>query len=404
MKSFLLFTAATSLVASQALAAIGTAAEQPPTKLPTKLPKAMKKKTKLNFEENSGTHVTTVIVRTPLPLEKALEDQQQAANQVVVISSAKPAKSVDVANPIPAPTPLEDKTARFHVLPEATTEASHPRRFLIDEPLLVKPESPLSTEKDKLAGEAVLPTDAGAKSKEDIAAPITTSPAPSASTEFMGPPAPPVVEVSVTTLTTNPPAPSVAVEAPSAPVTSAQTADVSLATTVTRPVALHENRIYLRSSVLNARYAEIDSNLDNGARGLGIGWARQYGDFEGRGSIELGYGKGQEISLENTRYLIARADALYFFRSGHVRPFAGFGVGVGQFDVRLPRPTANPDEVLFREYAKGSAAILSPSTGIRFDWTNFAVDLSAEYLAVLGAGSTSALGGWTGALTLSFPF
>jgi len=375
MKSLILFAVATSLVASQAFAAAGS--KRPSAKLPTKLPKAVKKKkAKVNFEENSGTHITTVIVRTPLPLEKALEDQKQAANEVTVISSSKTVSLPELTDAMAPEAAAEKQPPRYHVLPEVLpevdSEPSRLRRIFIDETLLVN---------------AAAPDDSAPATP--VAAPDEATAAPTSTAELMGPQAP---------------APATAAVVAEPAEAAAPAPDLSLSAGFSARPADRINRFYLRSSFLNARYSEIDSHLENGAHGIAIGWARQSGNIEGRASLEFGYGKGQDMTVQNTRYLIARGDALYFFRSNVVRPYTGIGLGVGSFDVRVQRPAVNPNDLLYHEYAKGSAAIVSPSTGIRFDLTGFAVDVGIEYLVVIGAGTTSALGGWAGALTLSFPF
>lgn len=86
-------------------------------KRPTQLPK--KKKISVDFSNNSAEHSTTVVVRTPLPLEEAIEDQASAEKSIADSKKQKPEATppakqspqapqppIAVATPTPAPTPL----------------------------------------------------------------------------------------------------------------------------------------------------------------------------------------------------------------------------------------------------------------------------------------------------------
>lgn len=383
MKAILLFAiSATILAGSPADAAVKSTGK----KLPTKLPKVVKKKkTKINFEENSGTHTTTVIVRTPLPLEEALQDRNRAAQNVKVISSAisESGLTSETADQLP-PIAQEEKPLRYHVVPPLE-DAPPARRVFVDETKLLTAES---------ASEA----DHTAKPENALSEILEAGPPPQITT--------PVHEsISQEIATSSPNAPTPQTESSTEPPATSTGAQASLTTNVSlRESSARVNRFHLRSAFLNARYSEIDPQLENGARSLAIGWSRDRQTLEGRLSLELGYGHGQDIAVQNTRYVIARADALYFFRPRAFRPFVGFGLGLGDFNVRVQRLTDEPHQLVYREYAKGSAVVASPSTGVRFDIGDFALDFSAEYLAVIGAGATSSLGGWAGALGFSFPF
>jgi hypothetical protein len=179
-----------------------------------------------------------------------------------------------------------------------------------------------------------------------------------------------------------------------------------VATVRARPQEPGGKRDYflVRGTYLNAHYNELSAELVNGAHSLGIGYARPYDWLEGRLQIEAGIGMDHEIAVQNVRYFLAHADAVFFFSSGFIRPFTSLGLGFGSFYVRSQRVNTNGRDVLYREHTQGAAFIATPAAGARFAFGSFAIDTSLEYLVVAGAGSGSALGGWVGALTLGMPF
>lgn len=163
------------------------------------------------------------------------------------------------------------------------------------------------------------------------------------------------------------------------------------------------SRFLVRGSYLGAHYDSLESDLQNGATSLALGLARQQGALEGRLSLEIGHGLDQSVTPENTRYLIAHADGTYVFYPGSLSPIAGAGIGYGKFDVRSVR-SVDGNTLTIREHAQSSAFVAVPSLGLRLLFAGTTVDLTGEYLALLGAPNAGALGGWQAALALGIPF
>ncbi len=352
------------------------------SKLPSKLPKKSAKKqvTKINFEQNSGTHVTTVVVRTPLPLEQALEDQTRAANDVH-----------DLRKPLEiSPEPQ----VRYHLNSKLSAKQTQKKS------LLLEPQKPLAQAgaPSEVPSTAPSGVPAAVPAPELVVAATTETPAHET---FVGPPVPVTVQVSAPA----PQTPTPQVPTPLAATPPADTASIKAARTSSpTPRGSSEDYFLARGSFLNAQYSELASELANGAHSFGLGLARPFEWLEARLQVEAGFGMDQEMAAQNIRHLLARGDAVFFLSSGFIKPFAAFGIGFGSFYVRSQRVNSKGRDILYREHAKGTAFIATPAAGARFDFGHFVVDTTVEYLVVSGAGSSTALGGWTGALTLGLPF
>jgi len=217
----------------------------------------------------------------------------------------------------------------------------------------------------------------------------------------MGPPAPVTVQVSGST-----PAPvdSTLSPSPAAREVAPEAAAIKMERAPVPAQRTKQDYFLARGAFLNAQYNELAGELTNGAHSLGVGYARPFDWLEGRLQIEAGIGMDQEMAVQNVRYLLAHADAVFFFSSGFIKPFTSLGLGFGSFYVRSQRVNSNSRDILYREHAKGTAFIATPAAGARFDFGSFTVDSTVEYLVIAGAGSSTALGGWVGALTLGLPF
>lgn len=360
-----------------------------PKKLPKKKTQTTAQRTKINFEEDSGTHVTTVVVRTPLPLEQALEDQQAAERErvrVVPTHASLPVQDSAVLpkmNPQPkviaAPAPSINAAAT--AAPSPTPIAASPAHF---QPQVTTAQVAASPVPPSLATPTPAPLPTGA----------------------------PVV--STTGIVATPIVPLVAPVPAPAPTSTPTTVNPPFALTYHRieqpsaedPTRLAEGtRLVLRTSYVDARYSQLEGDLQNGATTLGLGLAHKLtAEFEGRASVEIGNGMDKTVTLQNTRFFLIRADALYLPLQGRITPLAGFGLGYSEYDVTSERAAPGGD-ITLREHANGKSLTASPSAGVRLRMTpTLSFDLTLEYLIFVGNGQSSALGGWTGALGFSFAY
>jgi hypothetical protein len=322
----------------------------------TKLPAfKAKKKITIDFDSSASEHTTTVVVRTPLPLDKAQEQQDEAAQNVTVIKHDEP-KIVEHAQ---APVLKSLPEVKVSVSRSAPTPFATPFATPSPAPIFINPTTV------KTFAPTVSATPTAYSAYAATKAPV----APTGSTIE-------VVPVSVSRIPTPPPAPWLYADA---------------------------LRFYARTSYLNAHYSELESDLQNGATTMALGVAKQSDMFEIRGTLEFGHGLDQAVTPQNTRFIIARADAEYFFLSGPFSPIVGVGLGYADVDVKSLR-TSDGTDTVYREHIKTSGVVISPSAGMRMNFSNYSLDLSAEYLTILGASHASALGGITGALGLGVPF
>jgi hypothetical protein len=211
-------------------------------------------------------------------------------------------------------------------------------------------------------------------------------------------------------------APSAPVPGPAPHIDTVSNSATSIAIASNTPVAreqapdasLEATRFYVRTSYVDAHYSNLESDLQNGASTIALGLSRGlWPTFEGRVLLELGHGMDQTVTIQNTRFLTLRADATYLPISGALTPLASLGLGFTDFDVKSERATASGDTVT-REHAKGTGALIAPALGGRLRIGNtsgqIAIDLTAEYLAVIGSGQTSSLGGVAAALGIGLTF
>ncbi len=222
--------------------------------------------------------------------------------------------------------------------------------------------------------------------------------------EVFGPPAPPT---QVATLSAQP-SPSPMPLAPVAPTGPTATniqrkADFALVTT---PEAQAPSpHFFLSASYLRAQYSQLESDLQNGATSFTAGVSRTYGaTLEGSLAVEIGQGLDQAITLQDTRFLLLRAGANYIFLPGIATPIAGLSLGYGNFNV-FSYHTVNGATIQLVENAQATGLVAVPSAGVRLNLpSSYTLDLTAEYLMLVGAANASALGGIEGSLTVGIPF
>lgn len=323
------------------------------SQLPTQLPK--KKKITVEFGTSSAEHTTTVVVRTPLPVEEAFEDQA-AAEKSLKDSSTKIQAATGSQSPQTTPTPTSTPVA------------------------IVRP----------------------APSPAPIAA-AAPSPTPSSFAPTTQASIPPPREAKPVLVADPYPIPEPPIAASKQDSVSQSTAAVASQTSVESPKSFPEAaRLFARTSYVDARYSGLSPELQNGQSTLAIGFEKDFPLFIGRAFIELGHGMDQAVTIQNTRSLIVRADFLHLFSGTEfLRPLVGGGVGIIDVNVRSYR--SNPSgQTYIREHAHETTLLLSPFTGVRVNVFPANVDLTLEYTAVM-TGNPTAFGGWTGALSVSFP-
>jgi opacity protein-like surface antigen len=348
---------------------------QPPTRLPEfKGPKHVT----LDFNSPSeGTHTTTVVVRTPLPVDEAYEENAIAEKNLQALSfpdlKVHPAKksSVSVA-PALAPEPtLASNSSMVFISKSAPTPA----------PVYLIPiQEPVVQHQAYVAPLVV-------QQPAQIVAP---QPEPAAPPEIF----------SIDTRVAEAHAGPLEVTEPIAQEKShvSQKSDSDSGATATR--------ISIGTSYLDAKYSQLEGDLQDGASAFSLGLARDWGPLEIGATLDFGYGMDQAVTLQNTRFVLLQGNASYFFLPGWVSPFAGAGLGLGSFNVFSYRSTtSDPNTTLIRENDQTTALLLSPTGGVRFNVAEqVSIDLKLQYLMVIGGDNSSALGGFLAGASVGFKF
>lgn len=315
-----------------------------------KLPeKKTKTKTFIDFDSDSQ-HKTTVVVRTPLPLEESKEEKAEVDRLVQEIKKDTPAEKTK-----------SDKPELKYLVP-------------VQVPVPVAATSPT-------------PTPSGP--------PIAIKNPPAAQDT----PAPVILRTTVITTATPAPIPS---QTPTATVATR----LNAAPTSKPEIENQSARLLARSSYVSAHFNELAPELQNGLTTFAFGLAKPFTrDFEGRAMIEIGHGTDQAVTPQNTRHFLLRGDTLkhfHFFNSEVFSFLAGTGFGYADINVRSYR-TSGGSTLVEREHSHVSTAFVSPTIALRLASVGeLTFDLSIEYLVLLGANSTS-LAGLTGAVTLTYP-
>ena len=156
-----------------------------------------------------------------------------------------------------------------------------------------------------------------------------------------------------------------------------------------------------RASLMNARYSEVSSELENGQSTLALGLSHAMENFELRGLFELGHGMDQSVTIQNTRSVILRADFIHAFAVSEFQPLVGAGLGF--IDVSLRSYRSSGGSNVLREHSHLTTGFVSPMAGVRWKTAPISIDLTLEYLAPF-SGNSSTYGGWTTALAMGYAF
>jgi hypothetical protein len=358
-----------------------------------------KKKITVDFENNSGTHTgTTVVVRTPLPLEEALKDHDAAEksrhNEVTTVQPPSPALDNPQASQIQVqelpelsltPSPSAPNTK---VQVQKQSKGSQKQLQL---QVLPRPQTPpLVAEPavERLVPPAVAPAaeQAPAITEKKAEEPVIIEP-------FIAP------KITVQELEA---------EKPTAPKVDPEAAQAisAIIPVLIAPSQEETPRFFVQTSYLSAPYSRVDERLKNGATTLALGLGRDVRGYEVRGVLEFGHGLDQSVTPRNTRMTLLKGEALKIFRSRHVSPFVGLGVGYADLYLFSYR-SQNGETHTIREHLKGGALAVNPIVGARAGIPHtggLVVDLTAEYLVLLGAGQSGNLGGLLGRLSVGIPF
>lgn len=153
--------------------------------------------------------------------------------------------------------------------------------------------------------------------------------------------------------------------------------------------------IQFRTHYWSTRFERISGELENGATSVGLSWTRKADLIDWRIAIDVVHGMDQAVTIQNTRMVAVRGEALYGFGHGPVFPYVGAGLGIVDYSVRSQR--ASTDETLrWVEHASGTALALIPSAGI---WMglgeNLRLDFQLDYIGAFGSGASHHLGSLT---------
>jgi opacity protein-like surface antigen len=353
---------------------------QPPTRLPEfKGPKHVT----LDFNSPSeGTHTTTVVVRTPLPVDEAYEENAIAEKNLKSLSmpdfKVTPTKKSQVSiAPALAPEPTLASNSSMVLVSKSAPTPAPVYLIPIQEPVVqhkaYNAPVPAAPQVVQQPVQIVAPQPEPAMPPEMFAIDTRVAEAHAGPLELTEPLAQEKSHVS-------------------------QKSDSDSGATATR--------ISIGTSYLDAKYSQLEGDLQDGASAFSLGLARDWGPLEIGATLDFGYGMDQAVTLQNTRYVLLQGNADYFFLPGWVSPFAGAGLGVGSFNVFSYRSTtSDPNTTLIRENDQTTALLLSPTGGVRFNVAEqVSIDLKLQYLLVIGGDNSSALGGFLAGASVGFKF
>ena len=354
---------------------------QPPTQLPAY--KGPVKHVNLDFDaEASGSHINTVVVRTPLPLEQAFEENAVAEKNLKSLSL--PDFKVSQTKKLPSVAPA--------LAPEPTLASNSPTMVVV------------SRSAPTPAPVYLIPVQEPSVQLQVYNAPVPAAPQVRQPVQVIAPQPEPVAPkeemFSIDTRVAEAHAGPLDVTEPVAQEKShvSQKTDSDSGATATRA--------FLGTSYLNAKYSQLESDLQDGASAFSLGVARDWGPLEIGATLDFGYGMDQAVTLQNTRYVLLQGTASYFFLPGWVSPFAGTGLGLGSFNVFSYRSNStDPNTTAIRQYVNTTALLLSPMGGVRFDVApQVSIDLKLQYILVMGADNSSALGGLLAGASVGYKF
>jgi hypothetical protein len=353
-------------------------AAQAPAKAPTQLPAfKAKKRIRIDFENSSGANSSTVVIRTTLPSpdQSASGDKKVSEVKAIEIKTVNPmaepieidtppAKPISVAQaPAPAPTPA----------PEPATPPPPPPP---------PPPTPVPAPPTTVAiVTAVPPT------------PTPMPAEPTASSEDLGP------------LASALQAAAAAGSAASTNASEKTSILANLRMILGDDVLAERNRFLMRGSYIDARYSRLKSDLQDGATSVSFALAKSLLALEFRAALEVAHGLDQAVTPQNTRMILVRGEVAQFLGHGNHAPFVYGALGYANVNVRSYRALADGTIVL-REHANASGVLLAPGAGLRLNLGSspYVMDATLEYVALLGTGQGTALGGLAMAIALGIPF
>jgi hypothetical protein len=329
-------------------------AAQAPAKAPTQLPSfKAKKRIRIDFENSSGAPSSTVVIRTTLPSSNETENTSQKISEV---------KALDIKTVNPSAEPIEIDTNSLKAVSAAPPPAPTPASTPVPVPVPT-------------------PTPAPA---------LATAPAPA--------PAPPPILLAPV--------------APSEPAPKLQTSTSSSSSSRSHlrmlwneDILSDKSRFFVRGSYIDANYSRLKNDLQNGATSFSFALAKSLFAIEFRAALEIAHGLDQAVTPQNTRMILARGEVAQFLVYGSYAPFIYGALGYGNANVRSYRALAD-GTIILREHANSSGLLLAPGAGLRLNLgsSRYVLDTTLEYVALLGTGHGTALGGLSLALALGIPF
>ncbi len=360
--------------------------------------------------------VVAPVIPSPAPAPATAESTASATANSVAIANlpaeiAIPRGDVSSLTVAPSASVLAESTAAATTAsvsaPSISTAVSTAEALSTAEPTTEVSSTSIAT---SIATATSTPVEATTTSEATASA--ATLSATSQPADAFGPPAPPVFDTSITEskLSTKSTDITVAENALDADKGTPGTRASELKASTTFLVPSNEiprRRLFIRGGYLDAAYSKLESDLKNGATLFGVSASQVFSKTEVRVGVDFAYGLDQSISLRNTRMAMFRAEGLYNLAS--FKDTAAFYIGgaLGLADIQVTSfrsKNANGD-VTIRENARGTAFLGSPEVGSRiYIGRQVSLDLTVQYLLLLGGDQVSNLGGLLGEAALGFRF
>ena len=161
----------------------------------------------------------------------------------------------------------------------------------------------------------------------------------------------------------------------------------------------------MRAAYLDARYGNIENDLQNGGSTIGFSYSRDFDFVEGRVGLDFTHGLDQQVEMSQVRTTLLRVDAAYFFSSrNRIAPFVSSGLGYAFSKVRSYRSQVDGSTIV-RDHLESNSIAFIPGGGVRFNlMPRLDLDLGVEYLGLFGGANASALGGLSAGGALGFTF
>jgi hypothetical protein len=170
-----------------------------------------------------------------------------------------------------------------------------------------------------------------------------------------------------------------------------------------RPARVQHLRLHV--AYLDARYGNIQSDLENGSSTFGLSYGRDIDFIEARLGVDFIHGLDQKVELDDTRTVLARVDAVYsFLKRGFFSPYISSGLGYAVSNVRSYRSQAD-GSTLVRDHLESKSFAFIPGGGARLHLASqLDLDLGVEYLGLFGGQNASSLGGLSVGGSIGFTF